>query len=129
MSHDMVNRPRTRHAMACVTLVMLGACAKSSPTPPVQTTTITITSSGVTPNNVIIGLGQRVRFVNNDVRPHNMASDPHPEHNDCPEFDQVGFLAPGQSRETGNLVTVRTCGFHDHDLPESVPLTGTVTIR
>ncbi len=125
----MTNHPRIRHAMALIALGTLVACAKTSPTPPVETTTITITASGVTPRNVIIAPGQRVRFVNNDARPHNMASDPHPEHNDCPEFDQVGFLTPGQSRETGNLVTVRTCGFHDHDLPDSVPLTGTVTIR
>ncbi len=125
----MTTHARIRHAMSLIALSLLAACAKTSPTPQVETTTITITASGVTPRNVIIAPGQRVRFVNNDARPHNMASDPHPEHNDCPEFDQVGFLTPGQSRETGNLVTVRTCGFHDHDLPDSVPLTGTVTIR
>lgn len=110
-------------------LTAIAACAKASPTPPVETTSITITSAGVSPRNVIINVGQRVRFTNNDAVPHNMASDPHPEHNDCPEFDQVGFLNPGQSRETGNLVVARVCGFHDHDLPASVPLTGSVTIR
>jgi plastocyanin len=114
---------------ALAVVAALAACAKSSPSPPVETTTITITSAGVSPRNVSIAVGERVRFVNNDSRPHNMASDPHPEHNDCPEFDQVGFLTPGQARETGNLVTARVCGFHDHDLPESVPLTGSVTIR
>jgi plastocyanin len=114
---------------APVLLAALGACAETAPTPPVETTTITITASGATPRNVIIGLGQRVRFVNNDTVPHNMASDPHPEHNDCPEFDQVGFLLPNQSRETGNLVVARTCGFHDHDKPEILPLTGSVVIR
>ncbi len=56
-------------------------------------------------------------FVNNDTKSHNMASDPHPEHTDCPEINTVGLLQPGQSRETENLVTVRTCGFHDHDDP------------
>jgi hypothetical protein len=41
----------------------------------------------------------------------------------------VGFLSPGQSRETGNLVVARTCGFHDHDIPGSASLQGTITIR
>ena len=37
------------------------------------------------------------KFVNNDSRSHEMFSDPHPEHTDCPEINQVGFLSPGQS--------------------------------
>jgi hypothetical protein len=43
----------------------------------------------------------RVRFMNSDSRPHNMASDPHPEHTDCPEFDQVGFPQPGTGAGDG----------------------------
>jgi len=95
----------------------------------VETNPFTITDPGVSPKNIIVPLGQRVRFTNSASGPRNMASDPHPSHDDCPEFDQVGFLLPGQTRETGNLVTVRTCGFHDHDLPSVTNLQGTVTIR
>jgi len=97
--------------------------------PPVETNTITITAAGATPKNVQVALGQRVRFVNNDNRPHNMTSDPHPDHNDCPDLNQVGFLSPGQSRETGNLVEVRTCGFHDHDDANNNTLKGSIVIR
>jgi plastocyanin len=126
----MMTRRGLRRIFACILLFALASCGdKASPSPPVETNTITITSAGVSPKNIIVTVGQRVRFVNNDSNPHNMASDPHPSHDDCPEFDQVGFLAPGQSRETGNLVTVRTCGFHDHDLPGVTNLQGTVTIR
>lgn len=115
---------------ACVLFLGLVSCGdKASPSPPVETNTITITSAGVSPKHIIVTVGQRVRFVNNDNEPHNMASDPHPSHDDCVEFEQVGFLAPNQSRETGNLVVPRTCGFHDHDMPELVRLQGTVTIR
>ena len=32
------------------------------------------------------------------------------------------MLNPGQSRESENLVTVRTCGFHDHNDPDNVEL-------
>lgn len=99
------------------------------PTTPSSTKTITITAAGVTPKNVEVTLGERVRFVNNDSRSHNIGSDPHPEHTDCPDINQVGFLSPGQSRETGNFVTTRVCGFHDHDNPDNQSLRGTITTR
>lgn len=92
-------------------------------------TSITITSSGVSPKELTVAPGTRVTFVNNDSRAHSMTSDPHPEHSDCPEINQVGFLQPGQSRETGNLVAVRTCGYHDHDLPQNEGLQGRIVIR
>jgi hypothetical protein len=36
--------------------------------------------------------GTRVTFVNNDTRVHEMDSDPHPDHTDCPEINQVDLL-------------------------------------
>lgn len=98
-------------------------------TPTVTGTTITITATGVSPQNVQVSPGARVTFVNNDTRAHNMTSNPHPEHTDCSEINQVGLLTPGQSRQTGNLNTARTCGFHDHDLPAVANLTGSIVIR
>jgi plastocyanin len=75
--------------------------------------------------------GTRVNFVNNDARPHNMTSDPHPEHDDCEEINSVGVLQPGQRRETANMVIVRTCGFHDHDDPPpgGARWAGRITVR
>jgi hypothetical protein len=58
-----------------------------------------------------------------------MSSNPHPEHTDCPEINAVGFLNPNQSRQTGNLNVVRTCGFHDHDNPNNVALQGSIVIQ
>ncbi len=108
-----------------------GGGAPTSPTPPPTGggTTITITSSGVSPQNITVTPGTRVTFINNDTRRHDMASDPHPEHTDCPEINQVGVLQPGQSRETGNLNTPRTCGFHDHDQPTASSLRGSIRIQ
>ena len=103
-----------------VVAVALAGCSKTSPTPTPTTTpsvTITITSAGANPKSVQIALGARVLFVNNDTREHEMASDPHPDHTDCPVLNQVGLLQPGQQRETGNFVVVRTCGYHDHEDP------------
>lgn len=91
--------------------------------------TITITSGGVSPSSVTIAQGGQVTFVNNDKVNHNMQSDPHPEHTDCPELGQVGFLTPGQSRTSGNLNVRRTCGYHDHDDFANSRLWGKIIIQ
>lgn len=118
--------------------VAAGCGGSSSPTSPgggsgggsgTATATITITTSGVDQKEVTIAQGQRVRFVNNDTRSHDMSSDPHPTHTDCPEINQVGVLQVGQTKETGNFVTARTCGFHDHNLPTNTSLQGRIVIR
>jgi plastocyanin len=92
------------------------------------TATITITASGVSPREVTVAPGSRVTFVNNDTRPHDMASDPHPEHTNCSEIT-VGFLQAGQSGTTQNLNRVRTCPFHDHNQPDVTSLQGTIRIQ
>jgi len=90
--------------------------------------TITITAAGVSPSTVTVAPGSRVTFVNSDGRPHDMNSDPHPAHTDCPEIN-VGFLQAGQSGTTQNLNTVRTCSFHDHNQPDVRSLQGTIRIQ
>lgn len=127
--------------LAIPTLVVLGivlsSCggSSSSPTSPSSGTgpvgaTITIGSNGaVTPSTVTINVGEVVAFVNNDSRPHEMASNPHPAHTDCPAINAVSQLQPGQSRNTGNFTTARSCGFHDHSNPDSAALQGTITVR
>jgi plastocyanin len=77
----------------------------------------------------VVSAGTQVTFTNNDSVHHDMESDPHPEHTDCPEINQVGFLSPGQTRQTGNLNTKRVCGFHDHDDAQNSRWRGTITIR
>ena len=100
-----------------------------SPSPTPNPNQITITNTGASPSELVVAPGARVMFVNNDSRPHDMTSDPHPDHMDCPAINLVGRLVPGQSRETGNLVVARTCGFHDHDNPTNDALRGRIVIR
>ena len=120
-------------SVALLAIAVAAACsgADSTPASPSVTpaATITITASGATPRSVTVAPGSQVLFVNNDTRQHQMYSDPHPEHTSCPEFDQVGALAPGQSRATGNLNVTRTCAFHDHLNFENAALRGSVVIR
>jgi plastocyanin len=104
--------------------------APTTPAPPsVNPNRVTITSTGVNPAELVVAPGARVLFVNNDTRRHDMTSDPHPDHTDCPELNQVGLLQPGQSRETGNLVVIRTCGYHDHENPGTASLRGRIVVR
>jgi plastocyanin len=127
--------------MACAVAALAAGCggdssspSSPSPTPapsgpPTATTTITITSNGASPQNITVSPGSRVTFVNNDSRTHEMNSDPHPVHSDCPEINAVSFLAAGQSKQTDALNTVRTCGFHDHNQPSVTSLQGTIRIQ
>ncbi len=115
------------------TVFACGGSSSTSPTTPdgpiVDSATITISASGASPHAIRVSAGTQVTFVNHDTQAHEMFSDPHPEHTDCPELNQVGHLEPGQSRQSGNLTVVRTCGFHDHIHPDSAALKGTITVQ
>ena len=101
----------------------------TNPTNPTPTTTITITASGVSPQVITVPAGTRVTFINNDSRQHEMNSDPHPTHGECPAIDDVGFIAAGQTKLTGNLTVRRTCGFHDHNQPDARTLQGQIIVQ
>jgi plastocyanin len=120
-------------------IALCSGCGKDAPATPMAPTpnpnpnpgggavaaTITITASGVSPSSVTIPVGSRVAFVNNDTVSHEMSSDPHPTHTNCPELN-VASLAPGASGQTGISATARTCGFHDHNDPGNTMLQGTI---
>jgi plastocyanin len=106
----------------------------TTPTPaptgsPAAAVTITITSAGVSPSQVEVPVGGRVTFVNNDSAFHEMSSDPHPIHTDCPEINSVGALGPGTTRQTAAFTRARTCGFHDHGQENNTSLQGQIVIR
>ena len=92
-------------------------------------TTITISNNAVCPQNITVPRGTQVTFVNSDSKTHEMTSDPHPEHTDCQEINQVGNLVAGQRRQTGNLNTAKRCGFHDHIAFDVKALQGSITIQ
>ena len=136
----MRNSILSRLIAAAAVAVTAAACGGSSstpttPTPPTPggnppTATITIGSDGrVSPSSVTIAVGGRVTFVNNHTVSHDMSSDPHPEHTDCPAMAQVGFLSPGQQRTSGNFTVARTCGFHDHNRELDTGLQGRIIVQ
>jgi len=114
-----------------------GSSTAPSPTPgggsggpgPVGAT-ITIDANGqLSPSTVTINSGESVRFVNSHNRTHQMASDPHPNHTDCPAINALPTLDPGQSGQTNALTTSRTCGVHDHLNDTDAKLRGSIVIR
>jgi len=122
--------------VATVILGMVAACTGETPllSTPIPASsvpsvvTVTITSTGVDPKVLTISQGQRVLFVNNDSVSHEMASDVHPTHEQWPAMNQVGYLAPGQSRETGNLNAVGGITYHDHLDAQNELLLGTIEV-
>jgi len=127
----------SRITVAAVLAVILAACGGSSATSPStggsagpSGATITILLGGtVSPKTVQVNVGQSVTFINNDNRVHDMTSDPHPTHTQCPPTNAVGSLSPGQTKLTNAYTTATTCGFHDHGDPDTVNLQGTITVR
>jgi plastocyanin len=138
-----MNSHSLRYATAAFVLVLLTACGGGSDggggNPPAGPSgggqpgpsgaTITIGSNGVSPNSVTISVGQSVTFVNTSGSSHDMESDPHPAHTDCPVMEAVGLISNGQTKLTNAFTTARTCGFHDHNLPDTNSLKGTIRIQ
>ena len=120
-------------AIACIILTLAacgGGSSAPSPMPGDNPNQMVISAAGVlTPREITIAAGSRVLFINNHTRAHQIASDPHPEHDQCREMDQVGIRAPGQRRISGNFVTIKTCGLHDHEDFENPNLKGRIVIR
>ena len=102
----------------------------TGPTPPtpVDPPTIRIATTGAEPRQLIVAVGERVTFINNDTQPHDIAGGPDPATPDCREIDAVGFLVPGQSRQTAPLPVARTCDYHDHQNHAPI-FTGRIVIR
>src|SRR5438067_11018646 len=103
-------------ALACGGTSSSGTSPSPSPTCTASsnTTTITISNNAVCPQNITVSRGAQVTFVNNDTPNHDIESDPHPEHTDCPEINQAGSIARGQSPQKGNRATARPGGFPAH---------------
>ena len=121
------------------TIAIVAACGSSSSststspsgscTPSSSPTTFVIMNNTVCPTSITVPRGTQVTFSNQDSVIHEIDSDPHPEHTDCVELNQVDFLNPGQSRQSGNLNIARTCGFHDHRQPDLASMKGRIVIQ
>src|SRR3954471_13471499 len=128
---------------AAASLALLASCGGSGTSPSSVTVIvrdggtggpngaiITLASSGANPRSVTIAVGQTVTFINNDSRPHEMASDPHPQHGSCPAMENgLGTINAGQTKVTHNFGNAGTCGFHDHLDASNGGFIGSITVQ
>ena len=125
----------TAAAIALAAALSCGGNSSSSPSPPGTCTpsanpnTLVLMNNAICPQTLTVSRGSQLTIANQDSNTHEMASDPHPEHTDCPEINQIGFLSPGQTRSSNNLNTARRCGIHDHNNSNSAALKATITIQ
>jgi len=125
-------------AAAAIVLAAALSCGGSSSssmgpsgtcTPSTSPNTLVLMNNAICPQALTLTRGSQLIITNQDSQTHDMASDPHPEHTDCPEINQIGTLNTGQTRSSGNLNTARRCGIHDHSNPGSAALKATITIQ
>lgn len=90
--------------------------------------TVTFSATGISPSTVRVARGGTVTFTNTDGAPHEPASNSHPTHMECPEFN-VGSLAQNASATATAGNAAKTCGFHDHLNPSNTAFQGTVVIE
>jgi hypothetical protein len=99
----------------------------SGGTPAPNTVTLTITANGLSGGGEV-AVGGTVTVVNSATSPHQISSDPHPVHTDCPGLN-FGTLQPGQQQTSQPLTTARSCGMHDHINPGTASLARSIVIR
>ena len=81
-----------------------------------QTTEISYSSDGFSPNSLTINVGDTVTFINNRNKQMWVASNPHPIHTDLSEFDN----RKGVSNAEAYVFTFKTPGeysYHNHLSP------------
>lgn len=88
--------------------------------------TVTISSSGVSPSTVTVAKGTTVKFTNNDSVSHQISSNPHPVHSDVPGFN--GAAAPSGTYSF-TFTQSGTFGYHDHLDPFNAKWKGTVVVQ
>lgn len=113
-----------------------GASPWSTPTPPPAATTpppatvqgetyqVVMDSSGFSPANLTIEVGDTVTFVNRDTRSRWPASGLHPTHLLCPGFDALEPLAKGKTYAF-TFREAKECPMHDHLIPS---IRGKITV-
>jgi hypothetical protein len=117
---------RASVSCAVIGLLLLAACGYSSPSG-TTSTTISLSSTGVSPKASSVFAGSSVNILNDDRAPHQLASNPNPQQMDCPELN-TPMLAPGDAFIATIANRDGTCGFNDILNPTDSNFQGTITV-
>ncbi len=90
---------------------------------------VTISATGVSPQVLHLNAPVTVRFTNADSAAHRVEPAPELRFDNCPEFNQVGTLEPGQTGEATFTRTVLICAYHDAAGPQNVAFQGLVVLH
>ena len=117
---------RTSVLGAVISLLWLAGCGYSSPSG-TTSTTLTLSSIGVSPKAASVSGGSSVDIVNNDSVAHQLASNPDPQQVDCPELNTPALASGDQFTVT---ISNRdgTCKFEDRLNPNDSNFQGTITV-
>lgn len=100
--------------------------ATTSATPQIlDKNVVTITSTGFSPQQMTVKVGESVTWVNAGSEDHQVNSAPHPTHTAYQPLNTVGLLKPGDKKSL-TFPTAGTYKYHDHLNPS---LFGSVTVQ
>ena len=97
-----------------------------SPVPPVSQAIVTISSKGFLPQTLLVKKGSTVTWTNQDNKPHQVSSDPHPTHSLIPALGK-GKLLPAGSSQTFTFTQPGTFTYHDEQNP--LKFKGTIVVK
>ena len=66
--------------------------------------------------------------MNREQPTHQMMSDPHPVHTDCPVINEVGNIDRGETKVTDTFTVRKACGFHDNMRDGDTTLRGMILV-
>ena len=93
---------------------------------PVPTASVTITSQGFIPQTILVKKDSTVTWTNQDNKPHQVSSDPHPTHSLIPALGK-GKLLPAGSSQTFTFTQPGTFTYHDEQNP--LKFKGTIVVK
>jgi hypothetical protein len=119
----------------CTDVACSNRSSGSLDTTPPRMLRIVVSGDGVRPP-AYAGRPLQVQFFNDDSENHRMLSDPHPQHDGCPEMMDLGVMEPQRSvflkfstdRRQGNIA-LPVCRYHDETRPEDPRFWGSIMIR
>lgn len=96
--------------------------------PSPRTAQVNVSANGFSPPVVDVPKGSTVVWINNDLSPHYIAPDDHPDHlryRGKWDDDRSGYVTPG-ANTSQTFFAAGTFGYHDHLFPQ---FRGTVIVR
>lgn len=119
--------------LAAGAVIMLGSkqstpdnkAAESASKEPTATAMVEITKDGFMPNTLSVKPGTAVTWINQDDKPHHIASNPHPTHTNLSGLDSGQEIGTGDSYSF-TFSQPSTFSYHDHLDPA---INGTIVVQ